>query len=60
MARLNMAKAIYLYNLAKGNALREAGDAEASVAYFTRAQIVTLLKLPAGLRAELDSETRDD
>jgi hypothetical protein len=39
MARLNMAKAIYLYNLAKGNALREAGDAEASVAYFTRAQI---------------------
>ena len=39
MARMNMAKAIYLYNLAKGNALREAGDAEASSAYFVRAQI---------------------
>ena len=39
MARLNMAFAIYLYNLAKGNALRETGDAEASVAYFTRANL---------------------
>jgi hypothetical protein len=39
MARLNMAKAIYLYNITKGFALLEAGDAEASSAYFARAQI---------------------
>ena len=39
MARLNMAKAIYLYNITKGFALLEAGDKAASSAYFTRAQI---------------------
>ena len=38
MARLNMAKAIYLYNITKGFALLEAGDKAAS-AYFVRAQI---------------------
>jgi hypothetical protein len=38
MARLNMAKAIYLYNIAKGFALLESGDKAASSAYFVRAQ----------------------
>ena len=39
MARLNMAKAIYLYNITKGFALLESGDKTASSAYFVRAQI---------------------
>ena len=38
MARMNMAKAIYLYNIAKGFALLESGDKAASSAYFARAQ----------------------
>ena len=38
MARLNMAKAIYLYNIAKGFALLAAGDKAAASAYFVRAQ----------------------
>jgi hypothetical protein len=38
MARLNMAKAIYLYNITKGFALLESGDIEGSQGYFTRAQ----------------------
>ena len=38
MARINMAKAIYLYNIAKGFALLESGDKAASLAYFARAQ----------------------
>lgn len=39
MARMNMAKAIYLYNITKGFALLESGDTVASSAYFVRAQI---------------------